>query len=1030
MISNYTNMAMLKDTIKFILLVTEILFCRNIMFGVDPETDIIKRLYLKMSLDSISNIQNNRLINSDYDNFWNFEGERIAIIEHIEGSNSIAYCEHLGATSFNAASLNNATETINYGLKYENLAVRLNLIHSNNHALAMGAISWAYWQLSNFDKAIEYGYKEVNTRNELKSFGDADFTKSYDELRIKLFYAGRINESIQLSEELLAAMYDNSVGNAELSFQINSFLFEMYFNQMDYEHAKNKIIAYLNDSSFPAHQRYAYRMMGNYYFVLNNINKAIDCYDTCLELSRNDNFETACAYEGLANCYNRQGDVAKSNFYILKGNEILGKTIESDNWDMLVSNKNLANMYERIGNREKAIQIMEHVCKTAKDGWLSGSARHIEMAQRLIRLLIADEKFNRAIQILDGIKPYLEKNSTQYIQSIVDESECLHYLGNSKEALRILSDIDVDEHNIDDKLLYNYYNILSSVCIQLKDAKTAKMAADRMQKCVRSFNNIDKNLGLCYIGYIYYLIGDYKQSAEFYKEAVLDIKKNGLDYLLNYSPNYQLAQWTKFNHALKREIPHVANLICDELDFSDIVYDALIYAKGLLYTSEHLWKRSIINSGDTSLISKVSRLGQLSEFVLKNDSYDNINAIGSELLGLQLELSNYVKGNIPQYKNISISYSDIQKKLQNDDVCIEFALYQDELGEWCLCSLLLNKDMAKPRLFKLCKKSQLESISEEQIYHSDEMWRLVWEKMEPYLSHAKNIYFSPDDVLNTIAIEYLPDSNKNLMAEKYNMFRLTNTGEILNTYIPERFSIVAMGGFDYNSILSGNRDDVATTNKTYRDVLNSRSRFIALPAAKREVERIAHLFTQLGRTSRLVTDENGTLEYFKSLSGTLYDIIHLATHGFSCQTTGNQFDEENVLLQSGLVFAGINNEISKERNNYSSIATAYDVSLLDLSNIDFVNLSACKTGLGHISEEGVFGLQRGFKKAGVHSLLMSLWDVDDEATQLLMTSFYQNYLDGMSKREALFAAQKTVRETPGFEDPEYWAAFILLDALN
>jgi N-acetyl-anhydromuramyl-L-alanine amidase AmpD len=58
------------------------------------------------------------------------------------------------------------------------------------------------------------------------------------------------------------------------------------------------------------------------------------------------------------------------------------------------------------------------------------------------------------------------------------------------------------------------------------------------------------------------------------------------------------------------------------------------------------------------------------------------------------------------------------------------------------------------------------------------------------------------------------------------------------------------------------------------------------------------------------------------------------------------------------------------------------------------------------------------------------WKVSDAATQALMTSFYENYLSGMSKREALLMAQKVVRETPGFEDPEYWAGFILLDALN
>jgi CHAT domain-containing protein len=98
-----------------------------------------------------------------------------------------------------------------------------------------------------------------------------------------------------------------------------------------------------------------------------------------------------------------------------------------------------------------------------------------------------------------------------------------------------------------------------------------------------------------------------------------------------------------------------------------------------------------------------------------------------------------------------------------------------------------------------------------------------------------------------------------------------------------------------------------------------------------------------------------------------------------------------------------------------------------------VVLSACQTGLGDISQgEGVFGLQRGFKKAGANSILMSLWEVDDKATQILMTQFYKNWLSGQSKHQSLLSAQKFLRETEGgkYNEPKYWAAFILLDGLN
>ena len=106
---------------------------------------------------------------------------------------------------------------------------------------------------------------------------------------------------------------------------------------------------------------------------------------------------------------------------------------------------------------------------------------------------------------------------------------------------------------------------------------------------------------------------------------------------------------------------------------------------------------------------------------------------------------------------------------------------------------------------------------------------------------------------------------------------------------------------------------------------------------------------------------------------------------------------------------------------------------MNLSSVDLLVMSACQSGLGDLaSSEGVFGLQRGFKLAGVHSIVMSLWKVDDEATRILMTMMYTNMAAGMSKRESLTNAQFALRLADGgrFDNPQFWAAFVLLDALN
>ena len=178
--------------------------------------------------------------------------------------------------------------------------------------------------------------------------------------------------------------------------------------------------------------------------------------------------------------------------------------------------------------------------------------------------------------------------------------------------------------------------------------------------------------------------------------------------------------------------------------------------------------------------------------------------------------------------------------------------------------------------------------------------------------------------------------------------------------------------------------------------------------------------------------------------------------------------EDKALTRSGLLFAGANNALTGKKLPHGvddGILTANEISQLDFRDMDLVVLSACQTGLGEIKGDGVFGLQRGFKKAGAKSIMMSLWKVDDEATRLLMTQFYKNLTSGMSKHESLKQAQKYLREyevevemaqdsrhqisahakeqaqqeankekttkkVKKYQDPYFWAGFILLDALN
>jgi CHAT domain-containing protein len=152
---------------------------------------------------------------------------------------------------------------------------------------------------------------------------------------------------------------------------------------------------------------------------------------------------------------------------------------------------------------------------------------------------------------------------------------------------------------------------------------------------------------------------------------------------------------------------------------------------------------------------------------------------------------------------------------------------------------------------------------------------------------------------------------------------------------------------------------------------------------------------------------------------------------FADKTSLDPFkNAENPLLRSGLIFAGGNHAWNNQplpAGVEDGILLASEVSEMYLPNTQLVVLSACETGLGDIKgAEGVFGLQRAFKMAGVKYLIISLWQVPDYQTSELMSKFYENWLAGLPIHNSFRNAQAFLKQKyPG--DPFNWAAFVMVE---
>lgn len=203
-----------------------------------------------------------------------------------------------------------------------------------------------------------------------------------------------------------------------------------------------------------------------------------------------------------------------------------------------------------------------------------------------------------------------------------------------------------------------------------------------------------------------------------------------------------------------------------------------------------------------------------------------------------------------------------------------------------------------------------------------------------------------------------------------------------------------------------------------------------------------------GIKTTVVSKDDGSEEVFKKLSCSDCSILHLATHGFyySNEEYSKLHINENEqrtfispLKRSGLILSGGNHLWKGEtipQNIEDGTLTAEEIAGMDLSSTQLLVLSACQTALGDLSPEGVYGLQRGFKLAGVQSIIMSLWEVDSRATELMMTSFYKYLFSGCSKHKAFRKAQDVVRKKYRQRNTNYghtnaseyyWASFILID---
>ena len=407
---------------------------------------------------------------------------------------------------------------------------------------------------------------------------------------------------------------------------------------------------------------------------------------------------------------------------------------------------------------------------------------------------------------------------------------------------------------------------------------------------------------------------------------------------------------------------------------------------------------------------------------------------------------NFIEAHTNRLDKKIYTWKDIQNNLGEDEAAIEISIFPPE-------ALIVKKNINEPIYVPLdpeigCRIDKYKAkdpLTTEQLY-SDGVLTDLWNLFSPFLSGIKTIYFSSDCMFQRFNFEAIK-LNDSYVGDMYDFHLLQSTADLIELKQRKPFKkpidVVLFGGINYENSNSFCTTDynLASNNRKWELTrglgLDERGSFGYLPYTLFEVESIKKILYQQNVKFDLYTGENATESMFRELSGHSPDIIHISTHGFFLQnkrkmdTTLNISMYGTLLNRTGVLMAGANKvwECQKDPNSRQEdgILTSLEISELDFSNTKLAVLSSCESGLGFYSPTGaVFGLQNALKSAGVETILMSLWKVNDEATSVLMNNFYIYLLSGDTPKCALKKAQKQLIAN-GFSSYYYWAAFVVLE---
>jgi CHAT domain-containing protein len=552
--------------------------------------------------------------------------------------------------------------------------------------------------------------------------------------------------------------------------------------------------------------------------------------------------------------------------------------------------------------------------------------------------------------------------------------------------------------------------------------------------------------------------GETDAGKQYYVRSVDMCKRLVAEQLRYISVQERNAFWLSFAPKMWAMTAYGVKIGEECSEFTEKCYEALLFSKALLLESDRTMAMAI-RSECTKEEQRVYDEMQSLQNQLKglmNDYEKNKERIGKlhERISRQNQKLTPIVSKLDYTSFLSQNYEDIKQSMKDDEVLLDFTDYASDERVQQLTAFIVERQQSHPRLVKAFTEEKIKSLLAGKpidfLYkepYASKAVGLIWEPFANALKGKRTIYYVPSGILHRIALESLLMRDGTLLGDHFRFVRLTSAREIAKTKEnPKTIGTTATlyGALKYDvdtmsmaqeasryqvvPLFAFNRGETVKGGGRYRELANAKEEIAEIEAIlkRRRLKVIAH------------TGAKGTEESFLALNGKAPNILHIATHGFyytpeQAKSVSCLNGYSDAMSLSGLIMAGGNRAWTGQKvpqGVRGGVLTANTIAALDLRKTDLLVLSACQTGLGLATPEGLYGLQRAFKKAGVQTMVMTLWNINDKVAKDFMIKFYEELADGKNnwdKRKAFENAQKYIRGLERYKDPYYWAGFVMLD---